>query len=437
MKKPSTGPKQRNAFRDNYLAAIIAVAALLLSLSSAAQTLDTSRVRQGVFANPGYDYIGLGTSRTLLLPRDTFPQAARDSGAISIKNGTIYRWTGNHYVPTGGTDNSIATGSRTATGDYTQNWNRHQLIFDTTKDVRIYSNAPDWNFTNNKHTFLFEHYNSVIGSPPLSLKWSLRNVTNTSDSVGGGIVSDLYSTTVSHSTGSQSGQLYLGDGTAQIAGYGAKASTITAYQGTITLDAADSIMARLKPAATADSIVGVVNYGFGLNKLVKIPNTGGGSGVTSVATSYGLTGGTITSTGTLKVDTTGSNGITTRSELKDTTSRLKKAISDSLIYALKSILIPSRLEFIASADTANYQDSALIGSQIMMLSIESYQVGFTTRSTSIYMSFDATTGTISLTNGQFAAGDQVIVIYRTPPVFLLDGSGSPVRDGSGNFIILN
>lgn len=282
MEKPSTWPKQRKAFRDNYLAAIIAVAALLLSLSTAAQTLDTSRVRQGVFANPGYDYIGLGASRTLLLPRDTFPQAARDSGAISIKNGTIYRWTGNHHVPTGGTDNSIATGSRTATGDFTQNWNRKQLIFDTTKDVRIYSNAPDWNFTNNKQTFLFEHYNSVVGPKPLSLKWSLKDVTNSFDSVGGGIISDLYSTTINHYTGSQSGNLYLNEGGAQLAAYGTHASTITAYEGTITLDAADSIQAKLTPAASADSILGIRSFSFGLNTLVKVPASAIGGGLQQV-----------------------------------------------------------------------------------------------------------------------------------------------------------
>lgn len=176
----------------------------------------------------------------------------------------------------GGAD--ISSSSRTATGNYVQNWNRKQLIFDTTKDVRIYSNAPDWNFTNNNHTFLFEHYHSAIGGKPLSLKWALRNVTNSSDSVGGGVISDLYSTTISHNTGSQSGQLYLGDGTAQIAGYGTKTSTITAYNGTITLDAADSMMARLKPAASAagDSMVVSRNYGFGLNTLYKVPVPSGG-----------------------------------------------------------------------------------------------------------------------------------------------------------------
>jgi hypothetical protein len=220
-----------------------------------------------------------------------------------------------------------------------------------------------------------------------------------------------------------------GDVTAS--GPGSSASTISNNAVTTTkINNGAVTIAKLSATGTADN----TTFLRGDNTWAAPSGTGT---VTQVNTGYGLTGGPITSTGTAKVDTTGANGITTRSELKDSTTRLKRAISDSLIYALKSILIPSRLEFIASADTATYQDSALIGSQIMMLSIESYQVGFTTRSTSVYMSFDATTGTISLNNGEFAAGDQVIIIYRTPPVFLLDGSGNPIRDGSGNFIILN
>jgi hypothetical protein len=136
-------------------------------------------------------------------------------------------------------------------------------------------------------------------------------------------------------------------------------------------------------------------------------------------------------------DTTGSNGSVTRYELKDTTASLRKKISDSLVYALKSILIPSRIDSIQASNSSTFQNDALIGSQIMMLSLESYQVGFTARSTSVYMSFNSVTGTITLTNGQFSTGDQVIIIYRTVPVFLLDGSGNPYRDGDGNFIILN
>jgi hypothetical protein len=225
----------------------------------------------------------------------------------------------------------------------------------------------------------------------------------------------------------------------------------------IYLSPKDSTMIKAIPAATADSVLGIRKtrnvFGEPVSTVVKFPiPLGGGATLSNVGSGYrwvksadgqiktvipgdGQLIDSATNTLTIRRDTTGANGTVTRSELKDTTSSLRKKISDTLIYALKSILIPSRLEFIASSDTATYQDDALIGSQIMMLSIESYQVGFTTRSTSVYMSFDATTGTISLTNGEFAAGDQVIIIYRTPPVFLTDGN--PIRDGSGNFIILN
>jgi hypothetical protein len=169
-------------------------------------------------------------------------------------------------------DNAIATGNRTATGDYTQNWNRKQLIIDTATDVRISSYAPDWNFTNNPMSFKLRHYHSIIGSDnPLTLDWSLRNVTNAFDSIGGGLISGAYSTTLTHYTGNESGQISLGDGGLTIGAYGSKTSTISAYQGTITLSAPDSTMMKLKPATTADTVVGVVNYGFGLNTLVKVP----------------------------------------------------------------------------------------------------------------------------------------------------------------------
>jgi hypothetical protein len=190
-----------------------------------------------------------------------------------------------------------------------------------------------------------------------------------------------------------------------------------------------------------DDTVTIRGTGAGGTTLTNASGSGDtlliGSTIKRLEAGYGIDR-TVSGTNILdKVDTASANGVTTRSELKDTTSSLRRKISDSLIYALKSILIPSRIEFIASADTASYQDDALIGAQIMMLSIESYQVGFTVRSTSVYMSFDSSTGTITLTNGEFADDDQVIIIYRTAPVFLLDGLGNPIRDGSGNFIILN
>lgn len=136
-------------------------------------------------------------------------------------------------------------------------------------------------------------------------------------------------------------------------------------------------------------------------------------------------------------DTLKAVSIADLSTLVGSAPALRNSISDSLLYALQSMLIPSRIEVINSSDTAQYQNDDLIGAQIMMLAIEGYQVGFIPRSTSVYAAFDSETGTITLTNGKFGADDLIIIVYRTPPVFLLDGSGKPVRDTNGDFIILN
>lgn len=109
--------KQIIAFRGKSWQLLTAL--FFFAISVNAQTLDTSRVRQGVYANPGYDYIGLGTSKTLRPPQDTIPQAARDSGAIAIKNGIMYIWNGNSYKSYGKTtqltDSSFKVGSDTIT----------------------------------------------------------------------------------------------------------------------------------------------------------------------------------------------------------------------------------------------------------------------------------------------------------------------------------
>jgi hypothetical protein len=111
-------------------------------------------------------------------------------------------------------------------------------------------------------------------------------------------------------------------------------------------------------------------------------------------------------------------------------------LKDSVKTVLKNFSIPARIEFVQSGTSATYTDANLIGASIMGLTIEGYPVGFSSRS-SLYMSFNPTTGTITLTNGNFTNNDEVIIIYRAPPLFLLDGSGYPVKDSNGNYIILN
>jgi len=273
--------KQIIAFRGKSWQLLIAI--LLFQLSASAQTLDTSRVRQGVFANPGYDYIGLGTSRTLLPPRDTVAQAARDSGAISVKNGIIYIWNGRNHVPySSGADHSITTGSRTATGDYTQNWLHHWFFLNNIKALNLNSNRLDPVYTNNKKTFSFWS-DSTADTYPLWLKWSLRNVADNQDSLGGGLTFNKNSLQLDNYEGNAYATIYASGNpffpNAQMyASNGFDQSTLTVGSNTIYLDAHDSVRAKLVPAATADSVVGVRSLGFGLNTLVKIPTPAGGEG---------------------------------------------------------------------------------------------------------------------------------------------------------------
>jgi hypothetical protein len=402
-------------------------------------------------------------SRSITIPgRGVFVDSIyRKAGQDSI----FYRIAGVEKAIKDSSGTNIAKSSQTADGNYTQNWAQHPLRIDSIGDtVRLSMFAPQILNPSNNFRFNLSGHNSLV--TPFALEWGMTDISGAGgDSAYAGIVSSSLGTTINQFSnyGSRYASIDINGGfnSPHIAiatnDFGAHSNIY--MDRSIYLSPKDSTMIKAIPAATADSVLGIRKtrnvFGEPVSTVVKFPiPLGGGATLSNVGSGYrwvksadgqiktvipgdGQLIDSATNTLTIRRDTTGANGTVTRSELKDTTSSLRKKISDTLIYALKSILIPSRLEFIASSDTATYQDDALIGSQIMMLSIESYQVGFTTRSTSVYMSFDATTGTISLTNGEFAAGDQVIIIYRTPPVFLTDGSGNPIRDGSGNFIILN
>jgi hypothetical protein len=142
---------------------------------------------------------------------------------------------------------------------------------------------------------------------------------------------------------------------------------------------------------------------------------------------------------TYKVDTTFMSSRAWRQKGIDSlNAALRAAMSDSVIYAVSNMLIPARIEFVhAGASSSTYQNDTLIGKQLVDVAIEGYKLSFISRATSVWMEFDSVTGTITLHNGQFVADDLTLIIYRTPPIFMLDGAGKPIRDGSGNIIILN
>lgn len=83
MKKAFLGPKQRPAFRDNYLAAFVVMALLLCSVTANAQTRDQL---QQINAS-GYLYKTIGVRTILYLPEDSV--STTDSGAIAYNNRTV------------------------------------------------------------------------------------------------------------------------------------------------------------------------------------------------------------------------------------------------------------------------------------------------------------------------------------------------------------
>lgn len=95
-------PKQRKAFRDKYLAAVLAVAALLISSIVSAQT-DSLKYSQ--INGYGFKYKRMAFDSVLMIPLSTSPHAPYRMGALRYKaaDSTLQLWTGYQW-------NSILTG---------------------------------------------------------------------------------------------------------------------------------------------------------------------------------------------------------------------------------------------------------------------------------------------------------------------------------------
>jgi hypothetical protein len=104
----------------------------------------------------------------------------------------------------------------------------------------------------------------------------------------------------------------------------------------------------------------------------------------------------------------------------------------------RGIVVVDTIQFIhTGAGVTTYQNDKLIGSKLLQLSIESYLVGFLTRSNSVWMTFDPETGTITFTNGGLEDDDLVMILYRTGAIFVVDENGDLIVDENGNYIIEN
>jgi lysophospholipase L1-like esterase len=94
MKNALTGPKQRSAFQGKSRQLIIAVAALFLSFSAAAQTRNNIQRIETPYSYPAFEI-----RKLLYLPQDTFPTT--DSNNISVRDRRLYLKLGNKYVDVG------------------------------------------------------------------------------------------------------------------------------------------------------------------------------------------------------------------------------------------------------------------------------------------------------------------------------------------------
>jgi hypothetical protein len=106
------GPKDRKAFRDNYLAALLICLAITFSFRADAQ-YDSTKVRQTISAY-GFDWKN-GKFGSLVIPKDTPKLAIADSGGISFIGGKVWTWTGFFWKQISGSSISSAPTLQTVT----------------------------------------------------------------------------------------------------------------------------------------------------------------------------------------------------------------------------------------------------------------------------------------------------------------------------------
>lgn len=96
-------PKPSQAFRNKYLAAIMAVAALLICAVTSAQTTDSLKYSQ--INGYGFKYKRMAFDSTLMIPLSTSPHSPYRMGALRYRasDSTLQLWTGYQW-------NSIVTG---------------------------------------------------------------------------------------------------------------------------------------------------------------------------------------------------------------------------------------------------------------------------------------------------------------------------------------
>lgn len=75
----------------------------------------------------------------------------------------------------------------------------------------------------------------------------------------------------------------------------------------------------------------------------------------------------------------------------------------------------SRIQFLQGSTSSTYTNTSLIGQYLLLVLIEGTPVDSLIRSDAIYYTFNSSTGTLTLTHGNFASDDHVIILYQGTP----------------------
>ena len=187
-----------------------------------------------------YQYMRFdNTVGTFTPPLDTLPGAP--AGSLAVKNDIpYYKLSSGTWIPVTGAAANLATTGLVATGDYTQNWNNKQLIFDSVSQYYMFTRAKQFGLWNRANI-------SIVPTSSLLLQSVTRKADNSQDSASA--VVQMFNNQVHVTAGNIAGAAGILDINA---GPPAGKSSIVARADTVRLQAI--------PQATADTVIATGPY---------------------------------------------------------------------------------------------------------------------------------------------------------------------------------